>query len=218
MTSRQRINEMNNNVLNFLLFNGHKDTFEDLYRNTDSQMDLAQLLNKQGSGDASAEPRGDSDSVAKMYRSQSFQSQSSLRRVRSNSGTQLSTSAVSRRRKSSFRHLDLQKQDGNAKVRKMLAFKKGALTRNPRAAARGANRVCAQAAHSALQLRREEVPRNRAPVPLFALARAVLRRRLRGARPALGRGAGDLGLAAGPGLVLRRAPRRVLQSARQCRA
>lgn len=123
MSSRQRINEMNNNVLNFLLFNGHKETFEDLYRSTDSSADLGMLLNKKQTGEDNS--RKDSDAMAKMYRSNSFQSNMGLRRIRSNSGTQLSSSAIFKRRKSSFRHLDLQVQDENGKIKKMLTFKKG---------------------------------------------------------------------------------------------
>lgn len=129
---------MNNNVLNFLLFNGHKDTFEELYRSTDSSADLAMLLNKKQKGEQ--EPRKGSDSMTKMYRSNSFQSDLGLRRIRSNSGTNLSSSAIFKRRKSSFRHLDMKVQDENDKINKMLTFKKGKLTRNPATAAPGENR------------------------------------------------------------------------------
>jgi hypothetical protein len=120
ISSKQQINEMNNNVLNFLLFNGYKDTFEDLYQNTDSRIDLSLLLNK-----ANPKSRKDSENLQKMYRSNSFQNDIALRRIRSNSGTQLSSSAIFKRRKSSFRHLNMQKQDENVKINKMLTFKKG---------------------------------------------------------------------------------------------
>jgi hypothetical protein len=117
---KQQINEMNNNVLNFLLFNGYKDTFEDLYENTDSNIDLSLLLNK-----LESDKRKGSEKMQKMYRSNSFQNDMPYRRIRSNSGTKLSSSVIFKRRKSSFRHFDLQKQDENVKINKMLEFKKG---------------------------------------------------------------------------------------------
>ena len=116
---------MNNNVLNFLLFNGHKETFQDLYKNTDCRLDLSSLLNKKDNKSSEDIIRRNSLSYSKRYRSNSFQNDFVIRRIRSGSGTQLSSSAVFKRRKTSFRRIDIQKMDENAKINKMLVFKKG---------------------------------------------------------------------------------------------
>ena len=116
---------MNNNVLNFLLFNGHKETFQELYKNTDCQLDYSALLNKTTNNSTEPITRRESANYSRRYRSNSFQNDIGIRRIRSGSGTQLSSSGVFKRRKTSFRRIDVKKQDENSKINKMLVFKKG---------------------------------------------------------------------------------------------
>ena len=116
---------MNNNVLNFLLFNGHKETFQELYKNTDCQLEFSSLLNKKKDNLIEPISRRDSENYSRRYRSNSFQNNIGIRRIRSGSGTKLSSSGVFNRRKTSFRRIDIKKQDENSKINKMLIFKKG---------------------------------------------------------------------------------------------
>jgi hypothetical protein len=116
---------MNTNVLNYLLFNGFKETFTDLYKNSDSQMAYGTLLNKRNDDSVEKNERGKSEIFDRRFRSNSMQEDIGIRRGRSGSGTQLTSSRMTRQRKGSFRNVDLQKQDQNSKISKMLTFKKG---------------------------------------------------------------------------------------------
>lgn len=116
---------MNDNVLNYLLFNGYEDTFKDLYKNSDSQVDFRTLLNKRSEDSLESESRKSSETIERKFRSNSMQGDLGTRRARFGSGTHLSTGRASRPRRGSVRNLDLHLQDQDSKITKMLTFKKG---------------------------------------------------------------------------------------------
>ena len=124
VSKKQRIGQVNMNILNFLLVNGYKDTFEEFSKNTDCKESYETILNSKSKNKFMIMNRKLSEEVGSRFRSNSFQGNSSLRKIRSISGSQLGGSAIFQRRKGSFRKRDLNYTE-NQKILKILQFKKG---------------------------------------------------------------------------------------------